>query len=251
MKTKVQNLLSVLAVSGGLVAGQSALASQTPDFTKTLAGTSVMAMPAKAADLVSKSSTADKQNTAVAAVKAAIGLTPSAAAAIVSAVASENPTVAPAIAVAAATLQHKQLDLIAKAAVTAAPAQTTKIVAALIKQFPKDYNIIAVAAAAAAPSASREILAVVAEYVPSMQVAIQTAISGIALDGNVSVPAILSQGASIAATPEAPQSLVNATSSLSPPTLGLPFTTVPVTVKTETPSQTTPESPGGRTYASP
>jgi hypothetical protein len=251
MKTKIQNLLSILAVSGGLVASQSVMANQTPDFAKTLAGTSVVEMPAKAASLVGKSS-ADKQN-AVAVVKAAIGLTPSATPGIVSAIARENPTVAPAISVAAATLQHKQLDLIAKAAVAAAPAQAAKIVAALIKEFPKDYSVIAISAAEADPSAGREILAVVAEYVPSLQASIQIAIAGIDPSGVVSVSAVLSASPVADATP-APQSISGpAAPSLSLPTIGAPYANVPVTVVTVTPTQTKGEAPGSRpvTYPSP
>jgi len=250
MKTKIQNLLSAVAVSGALVSGQSVFANQTSDFANALAGASVMEMPAKAADLVSKSSPADKQNASVAAVKAAVGLTPSAAPAVVSAIARENPAAAAAVAVASATLQHNQIKLITKAAVAAAPSQVAKIVAAMIKEFPKDYSAIAIAASGAAPSASREILAVLAEYVPSLQAGIQLALAGVA-SGDVSVAAIINQASPLTSNAPEVQQSVDPTPSLSAPSFGSPFTTVPGTVKTSTPAQTMTETAPQTTYARP
>jgi hypothetical protein len=194
MKTKIISLISGVALIAGLAVSPAALASDSTDVTKALAGSTVLELPAKAADLVAKASAASKQNAAAAIVKAAVGVNPSAAVAIVSAVARENPATAPVAAVTAATLQHKRIDQIAKAAVAAAPSMAAKIVGALIKEFPQDYGVIAIAAAEGAPSAGREILAVVADYVPALQPAIQGATANFAAnDGSVPVQAILSQ----------------------------------------------------------
>lgn len=237
MKTKVQNLFSILAVSGGLVAAQPAIASQSSDFAKALVGTSAVDMPAKAADLVSKSTPADRQNDAVAVVKAAVGLTPSGAPAIVAAVAHQNPAVAPAAAVAAATLQHSQLAMIAKSAVAAAPAQASKIVAALIKEFPKDYGLIAMVAGDAAPSAGQEILAVVAQYVPSLQTAIQAAVAS----GNYSPSSVLP---TLSPTAQVVPVSTGESPSLSGPSFGTPSTPVPATIKVFAPSSLIAQPPG-------
>jgi hypothetical protein len=199
---------------------------------------------------------ADKQDVAVAAVKAAIGLNPASAVAIVSAVARDNPSTAPLAAVTAATLQYKQLGLIAQAAVAAAPSETGKIVAALIKEFPKDYSLIAAAASVGAPSAGREILKAVADNVPALQPAIQGAIAKFAAnDINLPVLAILSQSAAPATTqPTATLTplmiTVTEMPSLATPTLGVPFTPV-TTINNIGPSSTATQTSGGRPYGSP
>jgi hypothetical protein len=262
MRAKLLNLLGLLTVGGGLAAGQPLYAGEPADFTKTLAGTSIVEMPAKAADLVGKAAAADRQNTAIAVVKAAIGLNPSAAAVIVSAVARQNPSVAPVAAVTAATLQHKLIDRITKAVVAAAPAEAAKIVAALIKAFPKDYALIAVAATEAAPSAGREILAVVGDDFPALKTGIQAAIANFAANSNVPVQAILNQSytqfsnAGVAAAGGGNQNITQTvpgafSASLSPPVFGPPFTPLPPTFIIYNPGELVPEKPGGRNYVSP
>ena len=259
MKTRIISLFASAALVAGLVVPPSVFAADSSDVTKALSGSSSLELPAKAASLVSKASAADKKDVAVSVVKAAIGLKPAAAVAVVSAVVRDNPSTAPAVAVAAVTLQHKQIGLVVKAAVTAAPSEAGRIVAALIKEFPKDYSVIAIAAAEGAPSAGREILTIVANSVPALQPSIQEAISMFAAnDGNIPVLAILSQSnsqapvASVApAALAAPLATSAATPLLAGPVLGPPFTTV-TTIINYTPSQTTPQQPGGRLpYASP
>jgi hypothetical protein len=216
-----------------------------------LAGSSVQELPIKAANIVATSSATERQLVTTEVVKAAIGMNPNAAVAIVSAVSSRNPAMAPAAAVAAATLQHKHIGLITKAAVAAAPSETGKIVAALLKEFPKDYQSIAIAAAENAPTSGREILVLVGDYVPALQGSIQAAIVGIAPDSaNVPVQGILSQS-SVAAAPSPTTPANPPVPSLSPPTLGPPFTPPPSVVVTVTPAQTTPEAPGSRKYSAP
>jgi hypothetical protein len=264
MKTKMITLVSCAALVAGLSISPAVLASNSTEVAKALAGTAVLELPAKAASLVAKASPEDKQNVAAAAVKAAIGLSPSAAVAVVSAVARETPAVAPVAAVTAATLQHKRIDLFTKATVAAAPTEASKIVAALIKEFPQDYGVVAVAAAQSAPSAGREILAAVAEYVPALQASIQNAIAGFgANDGNLPIQAILLQSYDQAVTSGAVASAkvstalaptTSATSggpSLSPTVINAPFTPPTGPITTIDPSQTAPQAPGGRNYSSP
>ncbi|MGA2541428.1 MAG: hypothetical protein ABSG78_07670 [Verrucomicrobiota bacterium] len=249
MRNKVISLMSGLSLVAGLAVGPAVLASDSADVTKALAGSTALELPAKAANLVAKASAADKKNVAVAAVKAAVALNPSAATDIVSAVARENPAMAPVAAVTAATLQHKQIGLIAKAAAAAAPSEAGKIVAALIKEFPKDYGVIAIAAAEGAPSAGREILAVVAEYVPALQALIQGATAN---NGNVAVLAIISQalasGFAVSTTvPQPTQPAAPIIPSLSAPVI-TPAPFVPLgTVITYT--TTTLEPTGPRSYS--
>jgi hypothetical protein len=250
MKNNVISLISGMSLVAGLVISPVALASNSADVTKALAGSTALELPAKTANLVAKASAADKQSVAVAAVKAAVALNPSATIAIVSAVARDNPAMAPVAAVTAVTLQHNQIGLITKAAVAAAPSEAAKIVAALIKEFPKDYGVVAIAAAEGAPSAGQEILAVVANYVPALQALIQGVTAN---NGNVSVPAIISQALASdypVSTTAVPQPTTPATPivpSLSPPVItSSPF--VPLgTVSTYT--TTTLEPTGPRNYS--
>jgi len=186
-------LVTGISFLAGIVIPQ-AFASDFTDATKILAGSPALELPARAAGIVAKASAVDKQAAAAAAVKAAVGVNPAASAAIVSAVARENPAAAPVAAVTAATLQHKQIGLIAKAAAAAAPAEAAKVVAALIKEFPRDYGTIAIAADEGAPLSGRDILDVVADFVPALQPSIHAAtVNYAANDGNVPVQAILTQ----------------------------------------------------------
>jgi hypothetical protein len=288
MKANITRVISNMALIAGLAVSLTALASNSADVTKILAGSTALELPAKAANLVAKASAADKQNVAIAVVKAAIRINPSAAVAIVSAVARENPATAAVAAVTAAILQHKRLDLITKAAAAAAPSEAAKIVAALIREFPQSYGIIAIAAAEGAPAAGREILAVVADYVPALQSGIQSAITSFAANGNVPVQAILSQSYNNALTSgtqvmfQVPSTLLSqndnqvlalnpgaATSTkspitlsqttptttvrptLSPPTLGPPYQPIPGPVTNIGPGQITVQQPGGTNYSAP
>ena len=280
------NLLSVLAVSGGLIASQPLLASESVDFAKILAGTSVVEMPAKAASLVAK---ADAQqgtkNVTIAVVKAAVRLNPTAAVAVVGAISRANPEMASVAAVTAAKLQNKQLAFIAKAAAEAAPSQAAAIVAALIREFPSSYALIAISASEGAPQAGKEILGVVADYVPALQASINSAVasypSGAAQaqgnsTGQVNVVAAVASSPGLTLPVQAilvqavsrssgiggsrPITVASRSAQLAEPpaipagggpVLGPPFTPIPPIVTTITPSQTVPQSPGGRNYASP
>jgi guanyl-specific ribonuclease Sa len=263
MKPRIISLVASVTLIAGLAVPPAAFASDSSDVTKALAGSSAQELPAKAANLVTKASATDKEDVAVAVVKAAVGLNPAAAVAVVSAVVRGNPSAAPVAAVTAAKLQHKQIGLVAKAAVAAAPSEAGKIVAALIKEFPKDYSVIAIAGAEGAPLAGREILSSVADNVPALQPAIQGAIAMFAADdSNIPVLAIMSQ---INLNNQAPATAVpvsltptmitvggtpGGSSSLAGPTFLPPFTPV-TTVNNFGTGQTVSQSVGGRNYATP
>jgi hypothetical protein len=179
-------------------------------------------------------------------------------------VARENPAVAPVAAVTAATLDPKRIEQITKAAVAAAPSQAGKIVAALIKKFPKDYGLVAIAAADAAPSAGRDILSAVAGFIPALQTGIQGATAKLpANGGNIPVQAILTQSYNAAlASGTAASTLVSpaltppmttgaADPALAPPTIGPPYTPITQPINNIGPGDITPQQPGGRNYASP
>jgi len=258
--TKMTSLVSSAVLIAGLAISPGATASNSADVAKALAGSTAFELPSKASGLVAKATSGDKQNVAAAAVKEAIGLNASASIAIVTTVVRENPSTAPVVAVTAATLQHKRIDQITRAAVSAAPSEVTRIVAAMIKTFPRDYGIIAVAAAEGAPSAGREILAVVAERIPALQTYIQNAVAGFADNqANLPIQAILTQSYNQAVSSSAGGSVVSApaptasdsTPSISPTIINAPFTPPSGTITTIGPGQTTNQVAGGRKYSSP
>jgi hypothetical protein len=193
MKTKAMNIYNILGLSAVLVAGQTLVASENLDFTKALAGTPILEVPAKAASLITAASAADRQFVAETVVEAAVGLQPSESVAIVGAVSRANQSSAPIASVVAAKLQHQQLHSIVKAATSAAPGEAGQIVSALIREFPADYGVIAIAAAEAAPAEGKAILSVVAESVPALQVSINGAVATFANDKTLPVQAILTQ----------------------------------------------------------
>jgi len=272
MKNTKINLISSVAIVVGLAVSPAGHALDSADASKALAGSSALELPGKAADLVAKASSADKQSVAVAAVKAAVALNPSATVAIVSAMVRETPAAAPVIAITATTMQHKRMGLIVKAAASAAPSEAAKIVAAMLKEFPREYGIIALAAAQGSPKSGLEILAVVGNSNPSLQPYIQAATAKIAsTDGEMPVQAILNQsydqalafGAispagqskdiTLAQTPTTGNSLPIFSPVLDGPTLVPPFSTniQNTNVITTNSSTVVTQTTGSRPYGSP
>jgi len=251
-------MMSAGALIAGLAIAPAALALDTANVAQSLAGSSALELPAKAADLVTKATAADKQAVAIAAVKAAIAQNPEYAVAIASAVARATPSVAPVVAVAASTLQHKKIELITKAVVMAAPAQAAKVVAALIKEFPRDYAVVAVAANEAAPNSGRDILAVVSDSVPAVQSSLRSALANLPQDSVVSVQAVLSQmgyqpvGYNVASSTGASTANAQASgSAFRSQTTSTPFTALVGAAQTDKQNQTGTEGQGTRTYSSP
>ncbi|MDB6108791.1 MAG: hypothetical protein JWR69_541 [Pedosphaera sp.] len=245
-------MLGGLTITLAVLASQALSAkdsAQIAGFKASLASVSPIELPARAASLITAVSDKEKESTTISVVRAAVGLNPSAAPAIVGSVAHEVPTMAPLAAVTAASLQRKQIGRIAHSAAAGAPAQAGKIVAALIKEFPSYYAVVAVAASKGAPSAGKEILEVVASNVPALQASIQKAIAGFdSTAGIMPVEAILNQGAQQAKLTGGAASLAGGIQG--PPTIGAPFTPLPVTPVEINSGNTSPEQPGGR-YESP
>jgi hypothetical protein len=262
MKMKIVNAIGRMALLAGLVVSPVLLASNSADVEKTLAGSSISELPSNAANLVASAAPTEKDSVAVAAVRASVGLNPSAVVSIVSAVVAKNPASAVSVAVTAAQLQPKRIGLIAKAAATAAPSQAGRIVKALLKQSPQDYGVVAHGASLGAPSASREILAAVADSIPALQAPIQSLTAQYSADSALPVQPILTQSYSQAtssgavvrfAAPAVASTTTAAVSGpqISGPTLGPPFTGSTTTPTSYSPSSTGQEQPGGRGYASP
>jgi len=284
MNNKFMTVISTVTLISGLTASPAAFALDTAQVNRALAGSTVLELPVKAASLVSQASPAEQSQTAAAAVKAALSLSPSAAVSVVSAMSRQTPSTAPVVAVTASAMQHRHLAEIAKAASTAAPAQAPEIVSALIKQYPQDYGVIAKAAAEGAPIFARQILAAVGENIPALKKSIQTAVAKTAEKTSASdVPVILADSyneavsAGISVTPVllvantamAPVGGASLTSPgsptapplggpkvsgpvVSPPTLGAPYTTPPGPPTIYTPGDTVQGGgPGRGPYGSP
>jgi hypothetical protein len=249
LNKQIISLIGRVALLGGLAVYPVAFASDSADVTKVLAGFSVLELPSKAADIVAKASSTNKEDLAAAVVKTALGINPSADLAIVSAVAGENPTVAPVVAVTAAALQHKRIGLIAKAVAAAAPSEAARIVAAMIKEFPQDYGVIATAAAEGAPSAGRKILTVVGDLVPALKTSIQTATANFTAN-NVPVQAILSQSYHKAMNSGVTVS-IQVPPALSPSILGSPYAPPASNIVTSGRNQVAPGTPAGFNSATP
>ncbi len=282
MNNKFMTVISAVTLISGLTISPAAFALDTAQVNRALAGSTVLELPVKAASLVSQASPAEKSQMAAAAVKAALSISPSAVVSVVSAMSRQTPSTAPVVAVTASAMQHRRLAEIAKAASTAAPAQAAEIVSALIKQYPQDYGVIAKAAAEGAPIFSRQILAMVGEQIPALKKSIQAAVAKTAdktspasvqdilmesyneaLNAGVSVTPLLLVGTTVTAgasaidagSPTTPDGVANGGRPVSgpvvaPPVLGPPYTQPSGRQTVYTPSDTVPQSPGGR-YASP
>lgn len=279
MNNKLMTMISTVTLISGLTVSPAAFALDTAQVNRALAGSTVLELPVKAASLVSQAPFAEQSQTAAAAVKAALSLSPSASVSVVSAMSRQTPATAPVVAVTASAMQHRRLAEIAKAASTAAPAQAAEIVSALIKQYPQDYGVIAKAAAEGAPIFSRQILAVVGEQIPALKKSIQTAVARTAekssaadvqsiltdsyneaLNAGVSVtpmllvanttgtPAASAISAGSPTTPSGGPALSGPV--VAPPVLGPPFTAVPGPATIYTPSDTV-QGPGPNRYGSP
>lgn len=142
--------------------------------------------PAKAAQLVSKTKTSEKDAVTAAVVVAGLDLHPTSAAALVGAIAKRNPGVASLAVVAAVTRQPKQFDAIIMAAVAAAPSQVRKIVFDVAKAEPTQYASLALAAYQAAPRAGKDILEALGLALPALSPLIAQATTQLGKSGSFS-----------------------------------------------------------------
>ena len=138
-------------------------------FFGSLSTVSAAELPAKSAELVSKSDAKSRIETTVSVVKAALGLNPAAAAEIVGAIAKSTPEMASVAAATAAALVPNQVKAIARAAAAAAPSYAGKIVEAVCRVVPADFKAVADAVAGVAPGQGKTILAGISAAIPALQ----------------------------------------------------------------------------------
>jgi hypothetical protein len=126
--------LAVVAVGSCLLWTSSAFAKDEPatnPFSSVISQVPAAELPAKAAELVSKSKPAELKATTVSVVTAAVQRKPAAAPSIVGAIAKAVPDMAPTAAATAVALQPKLAKAITKAANAAAPGKSKEIALAV------------------------------------------------------------------------------------------------------------------------
>lgn len=141
-KTKLNCILALACATAVFSAFSVSAEVSTQTIEKTLKAVRAPELPAKAASLVSKAKTEDREATTIAAVKTAIGINRASAAAVVGAIAHANPKMASVAAATAVSLEPKQAAKIARAAASGAPSEADAIVAAMSKAAPSFSNAI-------------------------------------------------------------------------------------------------------------
>lgn len=263
---KLMKRITSILLSVGFLFACNSFGKEAPKanpFHKILTAVPAAELPAKAADLVFQAKPADRQETTMNVVKAALGINPAAAPAIVGAIARAVSEMASVAAGTAAAEQPKQAAAIAKAAAAAAPVQVGAIVEAVCRAVPKEYRSIAIAVSQVAPGAGKQIVSAVSSAVPEMRPSIERVLAG--YDGKVvSVAGTLEQAATVAqsktASELAPLTVMSRSSSptvlagapiVRGPAVGPPYIAL-TTTPTNVTSGTSGEVPdGGRNYAAP
>ena len=233
-------------------------------FNQVLTAVPAAELPAKAADLVSRAKSRDRQSTTVNVVQSAVGINPAAAPAIVGAIARAVSDMASVAAAAAAAEQPKQASAIAKAAAAAAPAKAGQIVTAVSRAVPNEYRNVAVAVSQAVPGSGKEILKAVGSARPDLKPAIDQALAGYsgtvpsvatALDQAVKVSSTstaIAADAPVLAPPATPAPVANATAPVARgPAIGPPYIPLTTTPTAVTPGTSGEVPEGGRNYAAP
>jgi hypothetical protein len=121
----VAGLTGVVMLSGAVMGASQKNLEQS--YAKILAAVPAAEMPAKAASLVTKAKPQERETNAVAAVRAAIKVSPVSTLATVGSICSAAPDTAPAVVAAAIKLQPSQARAIANVGTTAAPTQAAEI----------------------------------------------------------------------------------------------------------------------------
>ena len=191
-REKLMNKTARVAISLALMVASISLAegaTKANPFKQVLAAVPAAEMPAKAADLISRSKSRDRASTTVDVIVAAIAINPAAAPSIVGAIARSTPYMASVAAGIAAAEQPKQAAAIAKAAAAAAPSQARKIVMAVCRAVPNDHRSIALAVSQVVPTASKEILNAITSCMPELKPYIEQSL--LAHGGNSSVLSIV------------------------------------------------------------
>ncbi len=245
--TKPLNYALALLLVAGVGLAQTDQKSQT--LRQELSKVATAEVPAKAAEIVTKTKRADRDKIAAEVIKAVFKAHPTITVATVGMISTKSPESAPAAAAAAANLQPKQAGLIARAAAAAAPAQAGAIVKAVCKVVP-NHREVALAVADAAPEATLDIIEALGELQPEVKARLDLAVAS--FSGKVpSVAAVLyrantGNAASVAGgTPTALASTGSRGPSVSAPYLPLLGT------PTYVPPTGGVVPPGGRDYAAP
>ena len=250
--TLISCLTLTLALGGGanLMGGEVTVPNP---YLGTLSATVSAELQAKAADLVSKSDTKNRQQVTVAVVKAAVGLNPAAASAVVGTISQSSPDMASVAAATAVALVPGQAEAIARAAAAAAPKQSGDIVQAICRVLPAACEKVADAVAEVAPGAGKDILAGVVLAIPSLKAPVSLALQQ--GGGNaVSVPNILHAALS-ASLASQPAGVVGSAGLINPagiiPTGGAPYVPPSGSPANLDPGSGGTVPTGGRGYASP
>jgi hypothetical protein len=208
-----------LLLALGVTANGLADSSQPINYKQAFFGVSVLEMPAKAAELVSRAPAKDREVISATVVQQAATLKPTALPAVVGAIAKGSPEVAASAAAVGAAAQPKLAVAIAKAAAAAAPAKAVEIAQAVAKALPAQAREVALMVASVAPAEASAALAKLANE-------------------------------TVSATTTAVPLPTGVTPPPRPPTIGAPYNPLPQT----TPGQgsvTNSVPPGGRDYATP
>ena len=128
---KIKQLVTIAAFMAAVAlmspSAQALTKAQEKAVKKAVTSVPVAEMPAKAAELVTEASKADRRSVAVVAVRAAIFKSRSSAPQVVAAVAKAAPDLAAVVSQAASEMEGQQAGLIARAATIAAPSAKTDI----------------------------------------------------------------------------------------------------------------------------
>jgi len=141
---------------------------------KSVENVPVSELAAKAAEMVTQASPADREDVAVATVQAIVGKRAPLAVTVVASIAKAAPEVAAAAAGKATELNPVRAASIARVAALAAPKYATKIAVAVAKAAPKSASEVAEAVTFAVPSVGMSVADAVVAAVPSAQVAIRS-----------------------------------------------------------------------------
>jgi hypothetical protein len=261
MKTLHNNLMSALmALSLGTAVAVLAADSKEPSSSlPALSKATQIELPAKAAELVSKSDSKHRQQTTIDVVKAAVGLNPAAAPNVVASIAHTNPDMAALAAATAASLVPDQAVEIARVAAAAAPKKSGQIVAAVSRVVPKNYKEIATAVAEVAPDQSKQILAGLSSAFPMLEAPLNKILAAYTGNNFPIVSTVLNQVPPSLVPTTAP-STSPATSdptpstgpvALSPVTYGPPYVIPPGSHVNLNPGSGGSVPTGGRDYSNP
>ncbi len=211
----------VLAPAMNMNAGESTVAN--PYFV-VLSIATAAELPAKAAELVSKADSKQRQQVTIDVVKAAVPLNPAAAPAIVGSIAQSTPEMVAIAAATAVSLVPEQAAAIARAAAVAVPTKAGQIVEAICRVIPVAYKKVAIAVAEVVPGAGREILTAISAAIPTLKGSINKVLAN--YTGTVPlVSSVLDQvkpSVEVATSAQLPQSTFDSPS-LAPPTVDPPF----------------------------